>query len=183
VAFRAYDPVQFLGTTSELSTAEQAELKQTYSIEERKDGRRVFRGRGKGSDAPTIHTELIDGKWVIKDGLASGSNRISNPNTMNNNFEGKFGDKPDDHQTNHLTPDASWQKLEITQAASERGIAGVDDDSNLIAQPASAKAFEDNGKKVKDLEQQDALAKIIQMALMLTGMSMLKGLLQTELIG
>ena len=151
----------------ELTPAERTELEQTYDIATRKeDGRKIFKRRGKDDGTSGLHSKLVDGKWVIQDGLSSQtSGRISDPNKTRKNFAQKYEIKvneiPEDLQMSHLEPDRVWQGNPLTQEASRRGVAGIDDAENLIAQPSTAAAFDNNSKEVQDLEKQGGLAKVI----------------------
>jgi hypothetical protein len=152
---------------SDLSTEEITELEKEYTITERgEENRPVFTRHQPKEDHAPIHAEKENGEWVIKKGLEQNNNRISNPYTMDKNFEAEYGPKPEGHQTHHLVPDETYQKneltAELTRRAAEQGEKpGIDQAENLIAQPNGAEAYNDKSPEVKALEDKEALAKIV----------------------
>ncbi len=152
---------------SDLSAEEIAELKKEYTITERGDENRpVFTRHQPKEDNAPIHAEQENGEWVIKKGLEQNNNRLSNPYTMDKNFEAEYGPKPKDYQSHHLIPDETYQKNELTAELTNRAKAqgekpGIDKAENLIAQPNGATAFNDESPEVQTLEDKEALAKIV----------------------
>jgi hypothetical protein len=142
-----------------LTDAEKAEFGQGYQVVETENGKHIRRNQI-ADGYPPLHLENQDGHWVIQEGESRASERESNPTEMNRNFKNAYGEKPEGYQIHHLTPDQVWQESKLTQEAAERGIANVDDAENLIALPGTAKAFNDNGAEVTNLENQDAAAKL-----------------------
>jgi Putative peptidoglycan binding domain/A nuclease family of the HNH/ENDO VII superfamily with conserved AHH len=153
---------------SELSPEEDAELKAGYKVTTREDGRTIYTRRDTQDDRyPQIHTDpQADGEWTIQKGPAQENNRISNPYTMDKNFEAAYGEKPEGHQTHHLVTDKISQTNELivedTRNLKEQGEKpGIDRAENLIAQPNGATAYNDESPEVQALEDKEALAKIV----------------------
>jgi A nuclease family of the HNH/ENDO VII superfamily with conserved AHH len=147
---------------SELSPEERAELEKEYNITTRgEENRPVFTRHQPKEDHAPIHAEKENGEWVIKKGLEQNNSRLSNPYAMDKNFEAEYGPKPKDHQTHHLVPDQTYQQNELTAELVRRDESGLDDASNLIAQPNGAEAFNDESPEVRALEDKEALAEIV----------------------
>ena len=121
-----------------LSPQEKAILEQSYTIVER-DGRPPILKRKKIKDGyPPIHIEEEGGQYIIKNGHASGSNRLSNSHTMNKNYEAAYGKKPDGYQIHHVIPDERVRNNPLAREGYNRGIFDLDRASNLKGLPEEA---------------------------------------------
>ena len=130
---------------SSLTSKELAELKKNYEIRTTDDGKPTSIRRKKGEVAkgtPQLHIEEVDGKYIIKEGPASGSQRLSNANTMKNNYKkANGGTIPKNHQLHRIIPDAVVRENELAREAYDRRIFDLDRASNLQALPDTADAY------------------------------------------
>ena len=125
-----------------LSPEEKAVLKRSYKITPRDGKPPILSRKNRKHGDPPIHIEERDGKYVIKNGHASSSNRLSNSHTMNKNYEAVYGKKPDGYQIHHVIPDNKTRDNPLAREAYNRGIFDLDRASNLKGLPDSGKPGE-----------------------------------------
>ena len=124
-----------------LTPQEKAVLKQNYRVEP-KNGRPPILKRKKVKDGhPPIHIEEVNGQYIIKNGLANGSNRISDAKAMKDNYKAVHGSIPKNHQLHHIIPDNVVQRNPLAKEARLRGY-NLDRASNLEALPSYGKPGE-----------------------------------------
>ena len=125
-----------------LTSEEKAVLKQSYKVTPRNGKPPILSRKNRKHGDPPIHIEERDGKYVIKNGHASSSNRLSNSHTMNKNYEAAYGKKPDGYQIHHVIPDNKTRDNPLAREAYNRGIFDLDRASNLKGLPDSGKPGE-----------------------------------------
>ena len=125
-----------------LTSEEKAVLKQSYKITNRDGKPPILSRKNRKHGDPPIHIEERDGKYVIKNGHASSSNRLSNSHTMNKNYEAVYGKKPDGYQIHHVIPDNKTRDNPLAREAYNRGIFDLDRASNFKGLPEHGKSGE-----------------------------------------
>lgn len=98
----------------------------------------ILRRKNKKHGDPPIHIEEESGQYIIKNGHASGSQRLSNSHTMNKNYEAVYGKKPNGYQIHHVIPDERVRNNPLAREAYNRGIFDLDRASNLKGLPEEA---------------------------------------------